>query len=101
MGPTETTRRIAGLRDSQWIIRGWHVAWWVLRWKLLVHFFGNRRCARSAGGRRDSSGRLTASPVLQRDLRGTQECLGASLDRTSANRLGGVAQRKLTLFLRP
>jgi hypothetical protein len=28
MGPTETTRRVAGLRDSQWIIRGWHVAWW-------------------------------------------------------------------------
>ena len=69
--------------------------------KLLVHVFGNRRCARSAGGRRDSSGRLTASAVLQRDLRGTQECLGDSLDRTSANRLGGVAQRKLTLFLRP
>jgi hypothetical protein len=28
MGPTETTRRIAGIRDSQWIIRDWHVAWW-------------------------------------------------------------------------
>ena len=28
MAPTETTRRIAGLRDSQWIIHDWHVAWW-------------------------------------------------------------------------
>lgn len=101
MGPTETTRRIADLRDSQWIIHDWHVAWWVLRWKITRPLLWESSLSRSAGGHRDSSGRLTASPVLQRDLRGTQECLGASLDRTSANRLGGVAQRKLTLFLRP